>query len=145
MTTLNSRRGILVAAGLALLTVAVPAFADTTFMRIDIPFAFLAGDQVLPAGMYDVNVSNSNNYADFRSTSETRIHRVLLTTGRVERKPSQADRGVLQFQKYGDHMVLRAVFNSWRTEGFIFNKTKAESELANTGVAGEISTIQSYK
>ncbi len=144
MNKLNSRRGILLATGLALVALAVPSFAETVNMRIEIPFAFVAGNEVLPAGTYEVGVDRSYTFADFRSIDETRIHRVMLTTSRLERKPSESGVGTLQFQKYGDRLALRAVWNAWGTEGYVFQKSKAERELAKTVAPGAVETIQSF-
>ncbi len=145
MQNLNSRRGLLIVAGLALLSFSVPAIAaDTTYMRIDIPFAFLAGNEILPAGTYHVDVSNSYNYADFRSTNETKIHRVLLAASRVERSLRESEVGTLQFQRYGDRLVLRAVFNPSKSEGFMFKKSKAELELGRNATPGAVETVQSF-
>ncbi len=144
MKIFNSPRIVLAVAGLAVAALAVPAVAETSYMRVDIPFAFLAGNQVLPAGTYHVNVSNSFNYADFRSTNETRIHRVLLSNQRVERSTWGSGVGVLQFQKYGERLVLRAVFSPAQDEGHVFQKSKAEKELARTTSSGGVETIETY-
>jgi hypothetical protein len=115
MKSLSLKMAFMIGMGASLLTMAVRANAETLSMRFDVPFAFVAGGQVLPAGMYEVRLDGAA-IVDLRSMRDSHIHRLWLAH-RIERK-NGTDLGTMRFQNVGDRMTLEAIWGPWRTEGF---------------------------
>jgi hypothetical protein len=133
MKNIVTKSGLFVAAGLAILAMAAPAYAQNRLMRVDIPFSFLAGEQRLPAGRYWVSFDGAFHTLDLRQLDARSTYRVRVQDGRATRKWAEADRGVLSFRKYGANLVLKGVFVSGGMERHDLQTSKAEIELAKAG------------
>lgn len=113
---MRSSNAIRLAVGLmAALLIAIPAAAQAApTMHFTVPFAFLAGDQMLPAGAYSVTFDKFNRaILQCRTGSCGTSVLVAFETA----KPVRAgDTGSLRFDQYGDFYVLRQVGKWGSTE-----------------------------
>jgi hypothetical protein len=135
MKNIVTKSGVLIAAGLAICAMAVPASAGNP-MRVDIPFSFLAGEKSMPAGIYWVRLDADFHTLDLTAANEDARHRLLVRNGPATRKESAARCGVLSFQRYGSTLVLKGVFAPGATEGHNLPTSQAEIELAKATISG---------
>jgi len=142
---LLSKKALLIAAGAAAFALVTSANAQTSLMRVDIPFSFVSGDETLPAGVYQIRVDDQTYRMVLIPAAETRIHAVRMALTSVKRSSSNSDFGTLQFQKYGDQYVLSAVWKPGQTEGHPFIESKAERDLAKQYSPAEVATINSSR
>ncbi len=98
---------------LAVTLVGIPLHAQTGPSRFDIPFAFLAGGQQMPAGQYAVAFDSTRHVVlrCQRAICGTSVPIAFDTDGAGK---TVASRGTLQFEKHGDLYVLRRVRTSDR-------------------------------
>ncbi len=143
MKNLGLSMAVSIGLSVFLLTAATPTKAATPTMLLDIPFQFMAGDVVLPAGTYVVQQLDGFPILDLKSTRECVSHRVVLSR-RVERKGSPPENGILRFHKYGDKIVLQAIWSPWRSEGFELRPSKTMIELARADGAVPGITIDAH-
>lgn len=112
----------------AIIAVAAPsANAQSTGVRLNIPFAFLAGDTVLPAGAYQFDVELSCNRLAIRSMDGAAG--AYLTAHPGNRKGGLHQNAAV-FHKYGNTYVLRHLAVAGYYEGRDLGPSKAERELA---------------
>ncbi len=119
----------------------VPAFAQNT-MRVtaDIPFAFTAGSQSLPAGQYTfVAASNS---AIARLYDESGKKGVALLTNLDTETAAAKDEAVLKFNKYGNKTYLAGVWSAASASGRAMPKTEGEKEAAKAGVPRVVAFVR---
>ena len=118
MKILSSKLGLLAATGLmAAMFVTTASAQQPNLMRVQIPFAFLAGDRTMPAGDYMVKFEPNFNLVDLVPMQGTTTLRVLMKMGFVRRPKDAGQLGLLTFAKYGDRLVLRGVWASGDREG----------------------------
>lgn len=140
-----SGKAALVALGLAvLLGLAAPASAQT-MMRVEIPFAFVAGNQSLPAGMYNFVLDANFSFCRIDSFSDGSSHPIRFMPGPARRQNANADRGVVQFEKYGDRYFLNAVWKPGSTDGLaaitsrrLIESAKAQGTVETMSIDSEI-------
>ena len=119
-----------VAAVLAgLVWLATPAAAQTERMKVDVPFQFVAGDTVLPAGTYIVELRETSRAMTLQG--DTKAIRVPMTGAEVRRVDNGRGNGALWFERVGNQYVLRKAFNPNRTVGCALFRSKLERELAS--------------
>ncbi len=139
-------KSLLLAAGLVAFALAGPANAQQPVpMRMSVPFAFVAGEHTYPAGDYWVRVDANLGVAELRSVQGASANRVLLTGARLPEKAISQEKGVIQFNVYGEAYALAGICPAGTAEGYRVKASKVEAELARThGGAGTrtISTIQ---
>lgn len=137
MKKIVSKFGILLASSLAVVAIAANANAqDANLMRTHIPFAFLAGEQMMPAGDYMVRINSTHQVADLSPLQTTDVRRVALKPASSRRPARTGEEGVLTFVKYGDKYVLRGIWPHGGAMGEEVRTSKAEIELAKTVGAG---------
>lgn len=143
MKKLLSGKAALAALSLAVLGLAAPAGAQT-IMRANIPFAFVAGNQSLPAGAYSFVVDTTFSICRIDSLRDGSMHPVRFVPGATRRPGANPDGGVVQFKKYGDRYVLNAVWKPGSADGLaaITSRRLIESAKAEGG-AGETVSIDS--
>ncbi len=130
MKNVIAKAAFLLVAGCVVLSAATPSH---TLMRANIPFAFLAGDRMNPAGEYWVGVNSDFRYVDLRALDSTTAHRVALNGTFVPRNGRHPmKRGFLRFERYGSTHVLRAVGVPEAKAGLGLAPSKSETELAQT-------------
>jgi len=139
MKRLMSSTAVLLAIGLVALTVvATPASAQVTRMRTNIPFAFYAGEKMLPAGDYSLVVNVQSRVLDLQPVASTDTYAVLLSPGTDTRKGDDLSEGMLRFTRYGDRVVLSAVWRPDLDQGnkVLLPKVMAEFARTHSGAAG---------
>ena len=125
MNNLMMKTSLRIATGLVLLLSAATASADTVG-RFQIPFEFLMGDKVLPAGDYKVTVDTDNRRIQLSSWEGSAA--VNLTANTPHR--AATDTGKLVFRKYGRVLVLREMWRYGASYGHELITSKAEKEIA---------------
>lgn len=116
--------------------------AEPLPMRAYIPFAFLAGNETLPAGEYIVRVDEYNRVL-MQSRDAARATGVPILAS-VYQPMSKADMGRLEFARYGDTYVLRNVWHSGSTQGNQVVISRKVKELARNHSGGEITVVGAH-
>lgn len=115
MKNTNSQKARLAALAVTALLWAVPASAQTA-ARIDIPFAFVAGNEVLPSGQYELVMDDFARIM-LRNTTERAVHFVGVS-GKYERRSSTyLAPATLRFSRYAGTMFLTAAWAPGREDG----------------------------
>ena len=123
---MNRFRSVLLGFGLLLAVSA--AQAQGPGVRANIPFDFMVGNKVLPAGEYVVTTEGSGNLAiSIRSIAG---HNTILSTVQacVSASPSKDAR--LVFHVLGGRYFLSQVWSTGYSSGRQLPRSKAETELA---------------
>ena len=124
------------ALGVAALLWVSPAGAQVSTMRMEIPFAFVAGDQLLPAGQYVVTVDQDFNRCLFANQSNTNAQMIRLESATESRRLAKASLGTLRFTRYGGQHFLSAVWRPGHEEGNRVVASKRLLEAARSKVYG---------
>jgi hypothetical protein len=124
-----SGKATFLALGVAALLWVTPAGAQVSTMRMEIPFTFVAGDQVLPAGQYVVTVDQNFHHCRFDNLSDSIMRIVRLASATDSRPLTKAAQGTLKFTRYGDQHFLSAVWRPGQEEG---NRVVASKRLLET-------------
>ena len=131
------------AMSLALLLSAA-AHAQTTQLKVTVPFDFTAGDTVLPAGDYNVqsmgpwggptlSVHNVNSNAGT----------IILSNSCRSKKPTAEAK--LVFRRYGQQYFLAEVWNRYSSDGNQIQISSQQTELAKNQSKDEVVLIASQK
>jgi hypothetical protein len=120
--------------------------AQSSTMRVDVPFDFAMGKTVLPAGRYAITCANS--LLTVREESGKHGAMTLTTPESIapalRRQPP--DKGFLLFQRYGDEYFLSGMWTANSREGHALPKTSRQKELASRErLAGATSIALSMK
>ena len=116
MKTLNSMKAGLAALAMTALFGAAPAAAQP-YPQFDIPFQFTAGNEVLPAGHYEVVIDHFARI-QIRNTTETTAHCVALSANSKTRSPNYSQ-ATLRFNRYDGTMFLSAAWARGQADGRI--------------------------
>jgi hypothetical protein len=129
-------KAMFAALGAASLLFVAPAGAQVSTMRMEIPFAFVAGDQVLPAGQYVVTVDQDFNRCLFVNQSDTTAQMIRLLSATKSRPLGKTALGTLQFTRYGGQHFLSAVWRPGHEGGNQVVASKRLLEAAKSKVNG---------
>jgi len=110
--------------------------AQSMDMRATIPFAFHAGDRLMPAGEYVIH--EQGPWVWFRAADSGRPSPIFMTIGLDGQGPQQAR---LEFNRYGNEFFLTAVWNSFTKDGRQVLPTAHEKELAKRGDVPDKSAV----
>jgi hypothetical protein len=124
---MKSRSLITLAAVVALASVS--GYAQSSSMRVSIPFEFTVGRTVLPAGDYTVHGNSFVGLVGFQTTNLD--SRACVVAIRAVRDKAQ-DQSILVFNHYGSNYFLARVWWAASTDGLEFPKTRTEIEAAKT-------------
>jgi hypothetical protein len=91
--------------------------------KANIPFAFQAGDRLMPAGTYQID-SHGGPLLLLRSNQGTAF---VLTHAAVTSHPTTTGRVV--FERYGTKYFLRQVWTGSSSQGAELPKSRAEKEI----------------
>ena len=116
--------GIVLAICLLALTSA-PANGQT-IAKFEIPFQFVAGDQVLPAGEYRVTVDSALRRIELRQVGQDSGAHLVAVPQHLDRA---ANSGKLIFNGYGTTRVLQSMQIGGRCEGVELPPSKAGREM----------------
>jgi hypothetical protein len=131
-----SRRSFPAVIGLAALLLVPCAFAQD--VQVEVPFQFVAGDRVLPPGIYRVHVDAQTDRLQIARenggfTAYALAHHVS--------RPGGPARGALTFHRYGDSWVLRNVAAAGYPQVWELRVSRLERELARNARA-EIAVVR---
>jgi hypothetical protein len=121
----------------ALLAVASATLGQTKpgDMVVDVPFAFNAGGQALPAGHYVIAAQN-----DAIRISNSQASGLFVSTHAATRTASDGSK--LVFHRYGDTYFLSAVWVTGHTSGRELFRSRDERELATHKAEMELAVVR---
>ena len=123
----------LMALGVAAFLCSTPARAQVTTMHVDIPFAFVAGDQTLPAGSYRLTVDQDFRRLRFDSRADMNVWLTRLSPATDSRSAKNAENGTLRFAHYGELYLL---VNVWRPGEHDGNRVVPSKRVLETAARG---------
>ena len=101
---------------------------NTQRLHVSIPFAFDAGNKILPAGDYRVQVVNpSSDHSVLQIASTDGKSSVIVKTTDIQGQSSE--KAKLNFRRYGDQYFLAQVWMAAESSGFETPSSKAEKSL----------------
>jgi len=112
-----------------LFAVAVPLRAGSILnheMTVTVAFEFAAGDKLLPAGDYTVQLNPERGTVVLRGEGQKPL---MLLTARKESR-SAPQRGKLVFQRYGTSFFLNEVWSQDNSTGQTLAPSAREKEMA---------------
>jgi hypothetical protein len=124
-----------------LMTMAAPLQADSAIthkMKVVVPFAFSAGEQLMPAGEYTVEVNTENGTVVLHPEGQNSV--VLITNSKESM--SSPDRPRLVFQRYGANYFLAEVWNQDNSIGHTLQQSDREKELSRNGQLEQTLAVQ---
>ena len=125
---------VLVAAALLF---ASTAQAQALHVKADIPFDFVVGNTVYPAGTYTLAPATQSSNALLLDGGDARAF--VMPNPCSLALPSQATK--LVFDRMGGTYFLRQVWVEGRTDGREFPKSKPELQMARNQTPGESVTV----
>ena len=136
MKLLFSWKSAALCAGLLVLCLA-PASAQTA-IRVDIPFAFTAANQTLPAGEYRFSVDADQRVVRIVEEHSRNIWLVRVIAGGEVRDSANIDKGMLRFTRRGMRHDLNSIWLSGSTLGTAVMRSKVPRELGGTSVTRDV-------
>ena len=126
----------------SLLLTAAAAFAQINTVRAEItvaiPFAFRAGDTMLPAGQYEIRSEAGKNVLLIRCPE--RNASILVPTSDTRYAQPQ-ERGRLMFHQYGENYFLAEAWAPGTSHGRTLQESEPERELARNSARPKPVTI----
>jgi hypothetical protein len=123
---------VLVVALVLMATVWSIAFAAPNSVRVNIPFAFHAGDATLPAGEYMINYFLSSNLILRNMEGVDTVFVPMICASRLRNVPQYS----VSFNRYGDQYFLAAMDNG--DFKVTFPKNKLQRKLAGEDLQGTV-------
>jgi hypothetical protein len=128
----------------AALGMSATAFAQTTQLKVAVPFEFITGDTVLPAGNYDVES------IDTWGGKALSIHNVTSNAGTLLLSNScqlakTSDSNKLVFYRYGQRYFLAEIWTAGTNIGRKMSLNQRQSELARNQQKREVVLMASGK
>jgi hypothetical protein len=139
MKNMISSNTVLAALGAAVLFLASPASAQSSNMRIDVPFRFVAGDQAFPAGEYRIDVDNGQHICRIASTSSRSVGYVRVQPVTTQRAGSDTRHAVVRFAKLGDTYVMEGLWQRGAIAGNTLIMPRQHGESAKAAPVRDIS------
>ena len=99
--------------------------------RFQVPFQFLAGDKVLPAGDYTVKIDSASNRMELHSWGGSAG--LLLTADAPHRDLTGSPKGKLVFNRYGNVLALSEMWRYGSSYGHRLPASRLEREIARKG------------
>ena len=96
-------------------------------VQANVPFAFVAGDQTIPAGKCLIRAEGFSKGALWIGNNEAKASTFVVPSPTESLAP--AEKTVLLFHKYGDTYFLSQVQRSGSSQGYQLRETKIEKEL----------------
>jgi hypothetical protein len=125
-----------------LMSAAAPA--QTTQLKVTVPFEFIAGDTVLPAGDYDVHSTGLwGGKALSIQNVTSRVGTILLSTWSQLAKTSESNK--LVFYRYGQKYFLAEVWTVSTNIGRKMPLDQRQTELARKQQKSEVVLMASGK
>jgi len=134
----KSVRSLVVLVVFAMASVGLSLAQDETYhVRANIPFAFYAGDQLFPAGVYLIDVSYGTHVVALRNDETGRTYSVVALPANGE----GTGNAVVEFAVAGDKHVLADLKTA--STGVNFSKSKrALATAQNTGSVAIVAELR---
>jgi hypothetical protein len=124
-------RALVMAAVMALTAMATTRVAlAQDGMAVNVPFDFVAGSKMLPAGEYTVKISAPTHSMILISRKDATTSAFINTNAAVSIAPQTESK--LVFNRYGDRYFLSQVWSEGNSQGRQLLKTAREKEVALT-------------
>lgn len=107
---------------------AVAANGQSRLSRSDVPFEFVANNQTLPAGHYDIADLTAGQVIKISNVKEAKA--LFATTIPVSRR-GDTDKGKLVFHRYGNRYFLAEIWVAGEREGQKLRKSREEKAIEN--------------
>jgi hypothetical protein len=122
-------------AGVGVVTAKAQIYSDTS-VEADIPYAFIVGTTILPAGKYMIKVLNETNLDLLEISSSNGRRAVAFETQSTlaDRTPRQTE---VLFNKIGDQYFLSQIWVEGSNSGAQVEKSKIEQRLEASGMNSE--------
>jgi len=104
------------------------AFAQTVSLRAVVPFNFVVGDKVYPAGEYAVKTFGNGN--DLLSVAGRGTKESVMTLPYTITSGMPAEHSALIFQRVGDAYFLQQVWKAGSPVGLGLHRSHLETRLA---------------
>jgi opacity protein-like surface antigen len=138
------KKNLLALAMSAALGMSATAFAQTTQLKVTVPFEFIAGNTVLPAGDYDVHSTGPwGGQALSIQNVTSRAGTFLLSTWSQLAKTSESNK--LVFYRYGEKYFLAEVWTMNTNIGRKMPLNQRQTELARKQQKSEVVLMASEK
>jgi hypothetical protein len=134
---------VLLAMSLTLL-ISAAAQAQTTHMKVTVPFEFTAGNVQLPAGEYEVTAPGPWGGATL-SVQNVHSHLASVVVSNSSRSQKAAADSKLIFHRYGQQYFLAEVWNRDSFAGREIRINPRRTELAKNQSKDEVVLIASRK
>ena len=121
--------------GLGLLLAVSAAQAQEPRVKANIPFDFVVGDRVLPAGEYQLSEMGASGQAIAILSEDRKAKAVILTSACESSGPSKSSK--LVFHAIGGRYFLSQVWTEGYSQGRQLWESKAEIELAKNGTTSK--------
>ena len=131
------KKFLIVSAGALLVLAATAAIGHAQSVDIvtaDIPFQFTANGAPMPAGNYEISVTNANN-PDVWVIHEVDGTKEEMAVTNITQREDPAPQTELIFDDLGNDHFLRQIWIEGRLDGRELAVTKQEKELEKQGVA----------
>lgn len=114
--------------------------AQAQTVRANVPFAFVAGDKMMPAGIYTLNLDARSGVIQLGPADDLGLY----VSAHACNFGVSDERGVLIFHKYGDSYFLKRVKTAATREGFEFYPTRRERDAARRVGVFEVAMVTTY-
>jgi len=141
MNIFTSGKSLLYALSFCALFGATAAQAENYSVRVNVPFQFMAGEKMYPAGDYNFTVDG--NVHTLRIQSSGKLHLSMVRLAPIlERRPGDtSEHGMVRFTKAGNLHVLNGVWRAGASDGNITYPSRAAREAARNAAAGQPTDI----
>ena len=129
----NRALSILAVLAVAALLATPMAFAQSEYLKANIPFDFVVADRDLPAGTYRVRCRAESNSVILRGVD---VKVALIATTNSTSAAKLPREGKLIFTRYGNSYFLAEIWTPWNRTGNALIKSKAEREVAAQAAQG---------
>jgi hypothetical protein len=133
----NMRRTLELLTSLAVLLVMTAATVHAQTEVIDIPFNFIIGNRILPAGEYVARCNRTNSDTIWLLQSKDGDLSAVFSTTAVQARKTQ-NRTKLIFNKYGSQHFLSQIWITGNNSGRELVMRRQERELRKTVVARQL-------
>jgi hypothetical protein len=135
-----TKTGLAIAMGMVAFVTAASADAVPAG-RFQVPFQFLAGDTVLPAGDYTVKIDSASNRIELHSWNGSAG--LLLTADAPHRDVAGSRTGKLVFHRYANALVLGEMWRHGSGYGHRLSASRMEREMAGKAASAAAAEIAS--
>ena len=112
------------------------AYAQSSRLVADIPFDFMVGNKVFPAGEYTVSPIGNDGLALALQNSDAKSVQIIMPNFCLSAQPQQESK--LVFNTYGEHRYLSQIWNEASDQGRELRMSSREKEEAQVAQADHL-------